>query len=130
MADLVARRCVQVGLPEIAREFVRRGVIRSPCEEAATLAARGILAEADGEAAASDLLRSAAIRYGELNLLPNQALALQALGRCLLGQGATEEGVPPLVEAKSLWQKMKANLRVNEIDALLDSSRGSGGNQL
>jgi class 3 adenylate cyclase/tetratricopeptide (TPR) repeat protein len=119
-----ARTCVEAGLAEVCEDFLSRAVARYPAEEAAISGGKAVLAEVKGElpAASGDYAR-AAETFGALGMLPDQAHALQGLGRCLLALEEAEEGVARLKEARALWEGMKAAPRLAEIDELLRAAR-------
>jgi class 3 adenylate cyclase/tetratricopeptide (TPR) repeat protein len=116
----IARSCVAAGLPDLATEFLDRGVVHYPAEEAAVQAARAALAEDRGEqgAALEDYSAASAI-FERLGMAPDEAHVLQGLGRCLIALGELEEGVARLREARTLWEGMKATRRIAEIDDLI-----------
>jgi class 3 adenylate cyclase/tetratricopeptide (TPR) repeat protein len=120
----VARACVELGLPEVAEELLARHIAHYPVEDAARLHASACLAEARGElVVASEEYTSAAALLQELEVAPDQAHALQGLGRCLLGLGDVREGAARLLEARALWEEMKATPRIVEIDELLSTTQ-------
>ena len=114
------RVSVLTGLPQLAEELLSREVARHPVEEASSLGAKAVLAEAKGEHAEARVWYTAAAEaFGVLEMAPDRAHALQGLGRCLLALGETDEGSARLLEARTLWKQMKAELRIAEIDERL-----------
>lgn len=73
--------------------------------------------------AAREGYSAAAAIFETLGMAPNQAHALQGLGRCLLSLGETQEGVARLRETRALWKDMKAAPHIAEIDELLATER-------
>ena len=124
-----ARVSVLTGLPQLAEELLSREVARHPVEEASSLGAKAVLAEAKGEHPEARVWYTAAAEaFGVLEMAPDRAHALQGLGRCLLALGETDEGSARLLEARTLWKQMKAELRIAEIDErLARTSRPDGG---
>ena len=118
-AFTAARVCAEVGLPESV-EVLSRGIAHYPAEQAARLGAMAVLAESnDSHSDARAQYAEAARMFEALEISPEQAHALQGLGRCLLTLAETEEGLLRLQEARALWVRMKATRRIAEIDELL-----------
>ena len=87
-AFFVARVSVQADLPEVAEELLSRGIVHYRAEEAGVRGAKATLAEVYGEpSSAREDYAGAAEIFAELGMAPDQAHALQGLGRCLLALG-------------------------------------------
>ena len=61
------------------------------------------------------------ISFGIAPAILSFSWGLQALGRCLMLLGETKEGRARLLEARSLWARMGAVVRIEEVDALLEA---------
>ena len=72
-------------------------------------------------AAASEGYLTAAAMFEQVQMVPDQAHALEGLGRCLLYRGVRKDGVARLHAAGTLWEQLKATPRIAEIDELLAS---------
>ena len=119
LAD-ATRVALAVGQPGLVRELVDDREANLPDEVGSKAQALGLLAEHDGElATACERFRKAAEAFAGLGAKVDQAWSLQGLGRCLLKMGDIEEGRARLLEARDLWDAMKATLRIAEIDELL-----------
>jgi len=114
------RACLRSGAPHLARRALALGATPSPIHRAETLAAEGMLAEADGDTAtARDRYARAADELARLGMAPEHAYALTGLGRCLTALGARGEGAERLGEARAIWARIAAPARIAEIDAVL-----------
>ena len=115
-----ARTCLEAGLLDLADGILASNVFRDPTERAAALGVKATLAEVRGEfVSARDDYAVAVSMFEELVRAPDQAHALQGLGRCLLALGDAHEGAARLKESRVLWEQMKAMRRIAEIDGLL-----------
>jgi class 3 adenylate cyclase/tetratricopeptide (TPR) repeat protein len=111
---------IELGMTELAEGLVARGSPNSARNAAQRMVAEAALAASEGRtAAAVEGYAAAADRFHELGVRPQEALALKALGTCLLAFGDTEGGVARLVASRELWVAMKAPPRIAEIDDLL-----------
>jgi class 3 adenylate cyclase len=116
----MARTCVGAGLPKLAEEFISQRVAHYAAEDAALMAARAILDETMGDLdAASEGYLTAAAMFEQVQMVPDQAHALEGLGRCLLFRGVGKDGVARLHAARALLEQLKATHRIAEIDELL-----------
>ena len=114
------RACLTCGAPDLGRRALALGAMPAPTHVAETLAAEGMLAEADGDpVAAGDRYARAVADLSRLGMAPEQAHALAGLGRCHLALGTREEGVARLREARAIWMRVGAPARVAEIDEAL-----------
>jgi hypothetical protein len=112
------RACLRAGAPDLARRALALGATPAPISAAETLAAEGMLAEAEGDAAtARDRYARAAFELARLGMSPEHAHALAGLGRCHLALGARADGVAHLGEARAIWSRVGAPPRLAEIDA-------------
>jgi tetratricopeptide (TPR) repeat protein len=112
--------CLRSGTPDVARRALELGVVPDAMNDAESLLARGLLAEADGEiVAARGFFEQAEEALGRISFLPNRAYALTGLGRCLLVSGETGPAKQRLEEARRLWASINAPPRISEIDRLL-----------
>jgi class 3 adenylate cyclase/tetratricopeptide (TPR) repeat protein len=115
-----ARACLASGSVDLARRVLELGTTHAALGAAETLAAEAMVAEAEGD------LATAAVRYeraaaalGRMGMRPEQAYALEGLGRCLARIGRAGEAPPPLRTARDLWTAIGAPPRIAAIDDLL-----------
>ncbi len=114
------RACVRCGAVDLARRVLELGTTPAPLEAAELLAAEAMLAEAEGDLArARDSYIRAAEALGRLGMRPEEAHALEGLGRCLLALGEADAGAAKLRAARDLWERIGAPPRTAAIDALL-----------
>jgi hypothetical protein len=86
----------------------------------ALVAARAVLAEADGDPeAAVPLFEQAAERWAEYGSVLGRGLALLGSARCLLALGRRTDAEPVLREAREIFAGLGAAPALAEVDALL-----------
>jgi class 3 adenylate cyclase/tetratricopeptide (TPR) repeat protein len=116
------RACVRCGAVDLARRVLELGTTPAPLEAAGLLAAEAMLAEAEGDPThGREGYVRAAEALGRLGMRPEEAHALEGLGRCLLALGEAEAGAARLRAARHLWERIGAPPRIAAIDALLGS---------
>ena len=117
------RACIRCGAVDLGRRVLAHAVGAAPLEAAESLVAEGMIAEAAGDpGTACDRYTRGAAACGAMGMLPEQAHALEGLGRCLVAGREKDLGVAALREARVLWQRIGAPPRVAAIDRLLTSS--------
>ena len=116
------RACVRCGAVDLARRVLKLGTTPAPLDAAELLAAEAMLAEAEGDLTrARDGYVRAAEALGRLGMRPEEAHALEGLGRCLLALGEADAGAARLRAARDLWERIGVPPRIAAIDALLGS---------
>ncbi len=114
------RACVRAGDTGLARRVLALGTTPAALARAETLAAGGMVAEADGDpAAAADLYARAADGFARLGAAPEEAHAREGLGRCRAALGEEVAAGEALRAARELWARIGAPPRVAAIEALL-----------
>ena len=92
----------------------------NPFAERALLTARAALSEACGEhRAAADAYAQAAEGWQQFGVRPEYAYALLGQGRALAAIGAGTDAIPPLQQAREIFQAIEAAPAVSETDLLL-----------
>ncbi len=116
----IIRAAVALHERELAGRFVRGFEPRYPYAEHALVAAKAILAEADGdlEAAAAGHADAAA-RWERFGVVTDQAFALLGQGRCLLALGRPAEARHALARARTIFERLRARPALAETDELL-----------
>jgi tetratricopeptide (TPR) repeat protein len=119
----MVRAAVGAGDVELARRLSSGLEPRYRSQQYADLAARAILAEADGETEeAAGLYGEAAERWKEFQNQLEQALALLGQGRCLVALGRPLEAAQPLGETREIFDRLGTAPMLAETDALLAQS--------
>jgi tetratricopeptide (TPR) repeat protein len=117
---LFVRACVRCGAVDLARRVLELGTTPAPLEAAEGLVAEGLVAEVEGDAAtARDRYARAAAALGRLGARPEEAHALEGLGRCHIAIGEVDAGRARLRAARELWVAIGAPPRIAAIDAAL-----------
>ena len=117
---LFVRACVRCGAVDLARRVLELGTTPAPLEAAEGLVAEGLVAEVEGDAAtARDRYARAAAALGRLGARPEEAHALEGLGRCHIAVGEVDAGRARLRAARELWVAIGAPPRIAAIDAAL-----------
>ncbi len=119
----MVRTALALGNQELSQRLVAGLQPRSHYAEHALTAVRAALSEArrDLEAAA-EAYADAAARWQSFGVVPEQAFALLGQGRCLIELGRTSEAIPVLQQAREIFQKLKADPALAEIDELLQQA--------
>ena len=113
--------CFRIEAPDLARRAIATGA-NPKVSAVERQVGEAILAEIDRDFASARIgYQAAAASYDSVASLPEEAVALAGLGRCLLAMGETEEGVARLRESRAIWERLRATPRVAEIDVLLTS---------
>jgi class 3 adenylate cyclase/tetratricopeptide (TPR) repeat protein len=116
------RACVRCGAVDLARRVLELGTTPAPLEAAETLAAEAMLAEAEGDLThGRESYVRAAEALGRLGMRPEEAHAVEGLGRCLFALGEADAGAARLRAARDMWERIGAPPRIAAIDALLGS---------
>ncbi len=119
----MVRTALAIGNPELAERLVTGVEPRTTIAEHALVAVHAALAEASGDAqAAADCYAQTAERFQQVGVIPEQAYALLGQGRCLTALGRRTEATRALVQARELFETLKAAPALAEIDALLDQA--------
>ena len=114
------RACVRAGDTGLARRVLALGATPAALARAETLAAEGMVEEADGDpAAAADLYARAADGFARLGAASEEAYAREGMGRCRAALGETAAAADALIGAREIWARIGAPPRVAAIDALL-----------
>jgi hypothetical protein len=122
----LVRACLRLGALDLARRALVVGAFGDPVAAAGTVAARAMVAEAEGDAEAARIgFGNAAERFGRLGIITERAYALVGLGRCLVTLKKTDEGAARLREARAIWERLRATPRIAEIDAVLEAQASS-----
>jgi tetratricopeptide (TPR) repeat protein len=115
---------------DLATRALASGAPLDEMNEAETLLAEGMVAEAEGDVStARDGFERAELALGGIGWVPLRAYALSGLGRCLVALGQTGAGKARLQEARSLWQWVHVEPRIAELDeslALVTSLEAEG----
>jgi ATP/maltotriose-dependent transcriptional regulator MalT len=119
----MVRTALTIGDPELAERLVTGIEPRTPIAEHALVTVHAALAEASGDAqAAADGNAETAERWQQFGVIPEQAHALLRQGRCLTALGQPAEATRVLVQAREIFETLKAAPAVVETDALLDQA--------
>ena len=119
----MVRTALTIGNPELAERLVAGVEPRTTIAEHALVAVHAALAEAGGDAqAAADGYAEAAERWQQFGVIPEQAYALLGQGRCLTALGQPAEATRALVQAREIFDTLKAAPALAETDALLDQA--------
>jgi class 3 adenylate cyclase/tetratricopeptide (TPR) repeat protein len=119
----MARAALTIGNPELAERLAAGVEPRTPLAEHALVAVHAALDEAGGDAqAAADGYAQTAERWQQFGVIPEQAYALLGQGRCLTALGQPAEATRALVQAREIFNSLKAAPALAETDALLDQA--------
>jgi len=121
----MARAALTTGNPELAERLAAGVELRTPLAEHALVAVRAALAEAHGDhKTAADGYAQAAERWQRFGVIPEQAYSLLGQGRCLTTLGQPGEATRALVQAREIFDTLKAAPALAETDTLLHQLQG------
>jgi tetratricopeptide (TPR) repeat protein len=118
--DELAAVCFEAGELDSVRRLVDSIRLTVGRAGHSLVAARAVLAEADGKpAVALPLFEKAATGWSEYGYVLGQALALLGSARCLVALGRRTDAMPVLQQARDLFAGLGAAPALAEVDALL-----------
>lgn len=116
----MVRTALTIGNPKLAERLATGVEPRTTIAEHALVAVHTASAEAGGDAqAAADGYAETAERWQQFGVIPERAYALLGQGRCLTALGQPAEATRALVQAREIFNSLKAAPALAETDALV-----------